>query len=45
MLVPWIAPLSGFFILTAFSFLQAFIFMILTYVYIAGSVMMAEEEH
>ncbi len=45
MLVPWIAPLPGFFLLTAFGFLQAFIFMILTYVYIAGSVMMHEEEH
>jgi F-type H+-transporting ATPase subunit a len=44
MLVPWILPLSGFFLLFAFSILQAFIFMILTYVYIAGSVMM-EEEH
>ncbi|RLA75316.1 MAG: F0F1 ATP synthase subunit A [Epsilonproteobacteria bacterium] len=45
MLVPWIAPLPGFFLLTAFGFLQTFIFMILTYVYIAGSVMMSEEEH
>jgi F-type H+-transporting ATPase subunit a len=45
MLVPWIAPLPGFFLLTAFGFLQSFIFMILTYVYIAGSVMMAEEDH
>ena len=45
MLVPWIAPLPGFFLLTAFGFLQAFIFMILTYVYIAGSVMMHEEDH
>ncbi|MEA3552900.1 MAG: F0F1 ATP synthase subunit A [Campylobacterota bacterium] len=45
MLVPWIAPLSGFFLLFAFGLLQAFIFMILTYVYIAGSVMMAEEDH
>ncbi len=45
MLVPWIAPLPGFFLLTAFGFLQTFIFMILTYVYIAGSVMMAEEDH
>jgi F-type H+-transporting ATPase subunit a len=45
MLVPWILPLSGFFLLFAFGFLQAFIFMILTYVYIAGSVMMAEEDH
>ena len=45
MLVPWIAPLPGFFLLFAFGALQAFIFMILTYVYISGSVMMAEEEH
>jgi len=45
MLVPWIAPLSGFFLLFAFGILQAFIFMILTYVYISGSVMLAEEDH
>jgi len=45
MLVPWIAPLPGFFFLFAFGILQAFIFMILTYVYIAGSVMMDEEDH
>jgi F-type H+-transporting ATPase subunit a len=45
MLVPWIAPLPGFFLLTAFGLLQAFIFMILTYVYIAGSVMMHEEDN
>ncbi|XPV68106.1 MAG: F0F1 ATP synthase subunit A [Halarcobacter sp.] len=44
MLVPWLVPISGFFLLTAFAFLQAFIFSILTYVYIAGSIMM-EEEH
>lgn len=45
MLVPWILPLPGFFLLTAFGLLQTFIFMILTYVYIAGSIMMHEEEH
>ncbi|MDX9744283.1 MAG: F0F1 ATP synthase subunit A [Arcobacteraceae bacterium] len=45
MLVPWIAPLPGFFFLFAFGILQSFIFMILTYVYISGSVMMAEEAH
>lgn len=45
MLVPWVAPLPGFFLLTAFGLLQSFIFMILTYVYIAGSIMMSEEEH
>ena len=44
MLVPWILPLPGFFLLTAFGFLQSFIFMILTYVYIAGSIMM-EDDH
>lgn len=43
MLVPWIAPLPGFFFLFAFGILQAFIFMMLTYVYIAGSIMMKEE--
>ena len=45
MLVPWILPLPGFFLLTAFGLLQTFIFMILTYVYIAGSIMMHEEDH
>ena len=45
MLVPWILPLPGFFMLTAFGFLQAFIFSILTYVYIAGSIMMEHEDH
>ena len=45
MLVPWILPISGFFMLTAFGLLQAFIFSILTYVYIAGSIMMEHEEH
>lgn len=44
MLVPWLLPLPGFFLLTAFGCLQAFIFSILTYVYIAGSIML-EEEH
>ena len=47
MLVPWLLllPLLGFFLLTAFGFLQAFIFSILTYVYIVGSVMMEHDEH
>lgn len=44
MLVPWILPLPGFFLLFVMGVLQAFIFAILTYVYIAGSIMM-EEEH
>ncbi|QKF80970.1 F0F1 ATP synthase subunit A [Halarcobacter ebronensis] len=45
MLVPWLLPMAGFFMLTAFGVLQAFIFSILTYVYIAGSIMMEEEHH
>lgn len=45
MLVPWILPLPGFFMLTAFGLLQAFIFSILTYVYIAGSIMMEHDDH
>jgi len=45
MLVPWLIPLSGFFLLTVMGVLQAFIFMILTYVYIAGSIMMEHEDH
>jgi len=44
MLVPWIVPLPGFFMLFAFGILQTFIFMILTYVYISGAIMM-EEDH
>lgn len=43
MLAPWIAPLPAFVILTFMAFLQAFIFMILTYVFLAGAVL-AEEE-
>lgn len=44
MLAPWLAPLPAFAILTLMAFLQAFVFMILTYVYIAGAVM-EEEGH
>lgn len=43
MLAPWLAPLPAFAILTLMAFLQAFVFMILTYVYIAGAI--SEEEH
>ena len=45
MLVPWILPLPGFFLLAVMGVLQAFIFSILTHVYIAGSIMMEEEHH
>ncbi len=43
MLVPWILPLIPFALLTFGAFLQAFIFMMLTYVYLAGAVVV--EEH
>lgn len=36
-LVPWLLPLPGFFMLFFFGLLQTFIFMILTYVYLAGA--------
>ena len=45
MLVPWILPLPGFFLLTAFWCFTSIYFSILTYVYIAGSIMMEEEHH
>ncbi len=43
MLAPWVAPLPAFAILTFMGCLQAFIFMILTYVYLAGAVILDEE--
>ncbi len=43
MLVPWIVPLPAFFLLFFFGILQTFIFMILTYVYLAGAVVIEEE--
>jgi len=43
MLVPWIMPLIPFALLTFGAFLQAFIFMMLTYVYLAGAIVV--EEH
>ncbi|MDR3346462.1 MAG: F0F1 ATP synthase subunit A [Campylobacteraceae bacterium] len=42
-LAPWVLPILPFFILVFFGALQAFIFMILTYVYIAGAVHISEE--
>lgn len=44
MLAPWLAPLPAFAILTFMAFLQSFVFMILSYVYIASAVIV-EEEH
>ena len=43
MLVPWIIPMIPFALLTFGAILQAFIFMMLTYVYLGGAV--AVEEH
>lgn len=45
MLAPWVAPLPAFLILTFMAFLQAFIFMILTYVFLAGATLASEEGH
>ena len=44
MLVPWLVPLPGFLLLSFSALLQTFVFMILTYVYLAGAVAL-EEEH
>jgi len=44
MLVPWFAPLPGYLLLTFSALLQTFVFMILTYVYLAGAVAI-EDEH
>lgn len=42
-LAPWIAPLPAFALLSFMALLQAFIFMILTYVYLAGAVLISED--
>ena len=43
MLAPWVFPLAGYALLTFSAFLQAFVFMVLTYVYIYGAVTGKEE--
>ena len=43
MLAPVVAPLAPYALLTFSALLQAFIFMILTYVYLAGAVLLHEE--
>ena len=45
LLVPALLPLPAFFMLFFFGMLQTFIFMILTYVYLSGAVMIEEENH
>jgi len=42
-LAPWVVPLAGYALLTFSAFLQAFIFMVLTYVYLYGAVTGNEE--
>ncbi|MEO1942431.1 MAG: F0F1 ATP synthase subunit A [Campylobacterales bacterium] len=42
-LAPWFIPLAGYALLTFSAFLQAFIFMVLTYVYLYGAVTGQEE--
>lgn len=42
MLAPWVIPVAPFAILTFMALLQAFVFMILTYVYIHGAVVVDE---
>jgi F-type H+-transporting ATPase subunit a len=43
MLAPWLVPVVPFTLLTFMAFLQTFIFMILTYVYLAGAVLISED--
>jgi F-type H+-transporting ATPase subunit a len=43
MLAPWFAPLPAFALLTFSALLQAFIIMILTYVYLAGAVHISDD--
>ena len=43
MLVPWLLPLPGFFLLTVMGILQTFVFMILTFVYLAGAIAIDSE--
>jgi F-type H+-transporting ATPase subunit a len=43
MLTPWIFPMIPFALLTFMALLQAFIFMMLTYVYLGGAVLISED--
>ncbi|WP_309496146.1 F0F1 ATP synthase subunit A [Sulfurovum sp.] len=43
MLTPWLLPLPAFFLLTVMGILQTFVFMILTFVYLAGAVAMDDD--
>ncbi|MEA3523217.1 MAG: F0F1 ATP synthase subunit A [Campylobacterota bacterium] len=43
MLAPWLMPLIPFALLTFMALLQAFIFMMLTYVYLGGAVLLSDD--
>ena len=43
MLAPWFLPIIPFALLTFMAFLQAFIFMMLTYVYLGGAIAISED--
>lgn len=43
MLAPWVLPMIPFALLTFMAFLQAFIFMMLTYVYLGGAVLLSDD--
>jgi F-type H+-transporting ATPase subunit a len=43
MLAPWFLPMIPFALLTFMAFLQAFIFMMLTYVYLGGAVLLSDD--
>jgi len=45
MLAPWLLPMIPFALLAFMALLQAFIFMMLTYVYLGGAVTLHEESH
>ncbi|KIM03787.1 MAG: ATP synthase F0F1 subunit A [Sulfurovum sp. AS07-7] len=45
MLAPWLLPLPAYVLLAFSAILQTFIFMILTYVYLAGAVVVSEGDH
>ena len=43
MLAPWLLPMIPFALLSFMALLQAFIFMMLTYVYLGGAVQIADD--
>ncbi|MDY0237513.1 MAG: F0F1 ATP synthase subunit A, partial [Campylobacterales bacterium] len=43
-LAPWVAPLTAYALLGLMAILQSFIFMILTFVYLAGAVLISEDK-